>query len=105
MTTGRIVEHDGATGTFSLPADHAAWLTRATGMNNLATGMQYIGLMATVEDQIADCFRHGGGVPYSAFPKFQAVMISSTLTSPPPRAEGPAWRCGAGYDGVDHGGA
>ena len=28
MTTGRIVEHDGATGPYSLPADHAAWLTR-----------------------------------------------------------------------------
>jgi len=78
MTTGRIVEHDGAAGTFSLPADHAAWLTRAAGMNNLAIGMQYIGLMATVEDQIVDCFRHGGGVPYSAFPKFQAVMAEDS---------------------------
>ena len=78
MTTGRIVEHDGATGTFSLPAEHAAWLTRAAGMNNLATGMQYIGLMATVEDQIVDCFRHGGGVPYSAFPRFQAVMAEDS---------------------------
>ncbi len=68
MTTGRIVEHDDAAGTFSLPADHAAWLTRAAGMNNLATGMQYIGLLATVEDQIVNCFRHGGGVPYPAFP-------------------------------------
>src|SRR5712691_6847340 len=46
MTTGRIVDHNGATGSFSLPADRAAWLTRAAGMKNLATGMQYIGLMA-----------------------------------------------------------
>src|SRR5690349_24688263 len=42
MTTGRIVEHDGEAGTYSLPAGHAAWLTRAAGMQNLATGMQYI---------------------------------------------------------------
>ena len=83
MTTGRIVEHDDAAGTFSLPADHAAWLTRAAGMNNLATGMQYIGLLATVEDQIVNCFRHGGGVPYPAFPRFQAVMAEDS---------------GAGYD-------
>src|SRR6204780_3483609 len=62
MTTGRIVEHDGATGSYALPADHAAWLTRAAGMKNLATGMQYIGLLAVVEDQIVDCFRRGGGV-------------------------------------------
>ena len=78
MTTGRIVEHDGATGSYVLPADHAAWLTRAAGMKNLATGMQYIGLMALVEDQIVDCFRRGGGVPYSAFPRFQAVMAEDS---------------------------
>ena len=78
MTTGRIVEHDGAAETYTLPAGHAAWLTRAAGMQNLATGMQYIGLMATVEDQIVECFRHGGGVPYSAFPRFQAVMAEDS---------------------------
>jgi SAM-dependent methyltransferase len=73
MTAGQITEHDASAGTFSLPADHAAWLTRAAGMQNMATGMQYIGLLALVEDQIVDCFRHGGGVPYSAYPKFQAI--------------------------------
>jgi SAM-dependent methyltransferase len=78
MSTGRIVEHDGATGSYSLPGDHAAWLSRAAGMNNLAAGMQYIGLMALVEDQIVDCFRNGGGVPYSAFPRFQAVMAEDS---------------------------
>jgi len=78
MTTGRVVEHDGATGSYWLPADHAAWLTRAAGMKNLATGMQYIGLMAAVEDQIVDCFRRGGGVPYSAFPRFQEVMAEDS---------------------------
>jgi SAM-dependent methyltransferase len=78
MTTGRIVEHDGATGSYSLPADHAGWLTRAAGMQNLAIGMQYIGLMALVEDQIVDCFRRGGGVPYTAFPRFQEVMAEDS---------------------------
>lgn len=78
MTTARIVDHDGAAETFSLPAGHAAWLTRSAGMNNLATGMQYIGLLAGVEDQIVDCFRHGGGVPYSAFPRFHAIMAEDS---------------------------
>jgi len=78
MATGRIVEHDGAAGTYSLPAAHAASLTRASGMDNLAASMQYIGLLALVEDQIMDCFRHGGGVPYSAFPRFQAVMAEDS---------------------------
>ena len=78
MTTARIVDHDGEAGTFTLPVDHAAWLTRAAGLNNLAIGMQYIGLLALVEDQVVDCFRHGGGVPYSAFPKFQAIMAEDS---------------------------
>src|SRR5579863_8259293 len=78
MTTGRITEHDGAAGTYSLPAGHAAWLTRAAGMNNMATGMQYIGLLALVEDQIVECFRHGGGVPYSAYSRFQAIRAEES---------------------------
>ena len=32
MTTGRITEHDAAAGTYTLPAAHAAWLTRAAGV-------------------------------------------------------------------------
>jgi len=78
MTTGKIVDHDGAAGTFSLPAGHAAWLTRAAGLDNLAIQAQYVGLLALVEDQIVDCFRQGGGVPYSAFPRLQAVMAEDT---------------------------
>ncbi len=78
MTTGQIVEHDGATESYWLPAEHAAWLTRAAGLNNLATGMQYIGLLALVEDQIVECFRRGGGIPYSAFPRFQAIMAEDS---------------------------
>jgi SAM-dependent methyltransferase len=78
MTTGRIVDHDGAAGSFSLPADHAAWLTRAAGAGNIAVQAQYVGLLALVEDQIVDCFRDGGGVPYSAFPRFQALMAEDS---------------------------
>jgi ubiquinone/menaquinone biosynthesis C-methylase UbiE len=78
MTTGRIVDHDAAAGTFWLPAGHAAWLIRAAGPDNLAVQAQYIGLLAQVEDHIVDCFRHGGGVPYSAFPRFHAVMAEDS---------------------------
>jgi ubiquinone/menaquinone biosynthesis C-methylase UbiE len=78
MTTGRIVDHDGAAGSFSLPADHAAFLSQAAGPDNLAILAQYVGLLALVEDQIVDCFRQGGGVPYSAFPKFQALMAEAS---------------------------
>ena len=78
MTTGRIGDHDDASGTFALPAEHAAWLTRAAAVDNLAVRAQVVGLLALVEDQVVDCFRHGGGVPYAAFPKFQALMAESS---------------------------
>jgi SAM-dependent methyltransferase len=78
MTTGKLVDHDGAASTFSLPADHAQWLTRAAGADNLAIETQYVGLLAQVEDQVVECFRNGGGVPYSSFPKFQALMAEDS---------------------------
>jgi SAM-dependent methyltransferase len=78
MTTGKIVHHDGAAGTFALPAHHAASLTRAAGLDNMAAQAQMIGFLAPVEDQIVDCFRHGGGVPYSAFPKMQVILAETT---------------------------
>ena len=37
MTTGRIVDHDPAAMTFTLPPAHAAWLTRAAGGMGLGT--------------------------------------------------------------------
>jgi len=78
MTTGRIVDHDAETETYSLPADRAAWLTRAAGPDNLAIEAQYVGLLALVEDQVVDSFMHGGGVPYSSFPKFQGLMAEDS---------------------------
>jgi len=78
MTTGGFVEHDPAAMTFVLPPEHAGWLTRAAGPDNLALQAQYIGLLAPVEDHIVDCFRHGGGVPYSEFRKFTELMAEDS---------------------------
>jgi SAM-dependent methyltransferase len=69
MTTGGIVNHDPASLTFVLPPEHAASLTRAAGSGNLAVMAQWVGLLAQVEDKVVDCFHHGGGVPYRAFPE------------------------------------
>ena len=74
MTTARIVEHDAAKGTYHLPPEHAASLTRAAGPGNLATMMQFVAILGDVEDDIVQSFQKGGGVPYSKFPKFQEMM-------------------------------
>ena len=34
--------------------------------------------MGSVEDRIVEVFRHGGGVPYSAFPRFHEVMAEDS---------------------------
>jgi len=78
MTTGRIVDHDAATGAFALPAAHAAWLTRGAGQDNLGIQAQYVALLALVEDQIVERFKAGGGIPYSAFPRFHAIMAEES---------------------------
>lgn len=78
MVTGRVVEHDPEAGTYSLPSEHAAWLTREAGVNNLALQMQYIPLLANVEEPVVDAFQRGGGIPYSAYPHFHRVMAEDS---------------------------
>jgi 2-polyprenyl-3-methyl-5-hydroxy-6-metoxy-1,4-benzoquinol methylase len=78
MVTGRIIEYDPANGTYFLPREHAAFLTRAASPNNLATTTQFIPLLGAVEDQIVASFRQGGGVPYSSYPRFHEVMVEES---------------------------
>jgi SAM-dependent methyltransferase len=73
MATGRIVEHDPITMTFALPAEHAARLTRAGGPLNSAVAFQLLGMFAAVEDKVVECFRRGGGVPDSEYPRSQDI--------------------------------
>ena len=63
-----------ATGNFTLPPEQAACLTRAAAADNMAVFTQYVGLLGAVEDDIVECFKHGGGVPYEKYPRFHAVM-------------------------------
>ncbi|MFP4636466.1 MAG: class I SAM-dependent methyltransferase, partial [Nitriliruptoraceae bacterium] len=74
MTTGQIVEADPDAGTYVLPVEHARLLARSTPAENLAVFAQYIPLLGSVEDQIVECFAHGGGVDYAAYPRFHEVM-------------------------------
>ncbi|MEM7165948.1 MAG: class I SAM-dependent methyltransferase [Planctomycetota bacterium] len=78
MVVGRIVDHDPIGQTYWLPQERAAFLTRAAAPDNMAVFAQYIPLLAGVEDQIIDCFRRGGGVPYSAYPRFHEVMAADS---------------------------
>jgi ubiquinone/menaquinone biosynthesis C-methylase UbiE len=78
MVTGRVVKIDADSSRFSLPSEHAAFLTRTAGADNLAVFAQYISLLGSVEDEIVACFKNGGGVPYAKFPRFHDVMAEDS---------------------------
>jgi 2-polyprenyl-3-methyl-5-hydroxy-6-metoxy-1,4-benzoquinol methylase len=78
MVTARVVDFDPATTRFWLPQEHAAFLTRAAAADNMAVFAQYIALLGWVEDDIVECFKRGGGVPYERFPRFHDVMAEDS---------------------------
>ena len=78
MVVGRMVEHDPESNTYRLPPEHASSLTRDAAPDNIAAFMQYIPLLGSVEDGIVESFKTGGGVPYSAFSRFQEVMAEDS---------------------------
>jgi 2-polyprenyl-3-methyl-5-hydroxy-6-metoxy-1,4-benzoquinol methylase len=74
MVTGGIVAYDPDSGTYRLPAEHAVCLT-GEGAMNMAPFSQLNTHLAQHVGQVAEAFRTGGGVPYSAYrPEFTDVM-------------------------------
>jgi SAM-dependent methyltransferase len=74
IVTAGIMGYDPATGTYTLPAEHALCLTGENEMN-LAPLSLISGHLAKFIEPVAEVFRDGGGVPYSAYrPEFTDVM-------------------------------
>ena len=72
-------EHERDTSTeFTLPTEHASSLTRAAAADNMGVFAQYIGELGAVESDIVECFRAGGGVPYSKYKRFHEVMAEDS---------------------------
>ncbi|MFD0548044.1 class I SAM-dependent methyltransferase [Streptomyces rectiviolaceus] len=111
MTVGGIVEYTPEDGTYRLPPEHAASLTRAAGPDNLASFMQDLALIGIVEDEVFQAFREGGGVPYSSYPRFQELQAEETarvydaalIDAVIPLAPGLTERLREGIDSLDIG--
>lgn len=109
MVTGGIVEHDAGSDTYQLPPEHAMCLTRNSSPNNVAVTAQWIAVLGAAEDAVVDAFRHGRGVPYSAYPRFHAVMaeesrqtvVEGLLTHILPLSYGLIGQLGSGIDVLD----
>jgi ubiquinone/menaquinone biosynthesis C-methylase UbiE len=78
MVTGGVIDHDSRAGTFKLPPEHAAILTRAATPNNVAVTTQWISVLGGAEDAVVEAFYHGRGVPYSAYHRFHEVMAEES---------------------------
>jgi SAM-dependent methyltransferase len=110
-TAARVVDYEPGAATYVLPPERAAVLTRAAGPDNLARVAQFIPLLGEVEQQILDCFRNGGGLSYSAYPRFHAIMAEQSgevfdaalVDVVLPLAEGLPERLTAGADVADIG--
>jgi SAM-dependent methyltransferase len=78
MVMAGVVEVDPTSTYYKLPAEHAAFLTRAVPKDNIAVFTQYIHVFAGVEDEIVECFKKGGGVPYEKYPRFHTVLAEDS---------------------------
>ncbi len=78
MVTGGVVEYDATRRVYWLPPEHAASLVRVAAADNMAVFAQYIAVLGAVEDEVVECFRNGGGVPYERFPRFHEVMAEDS---------------------------
>ncbi|RKE20072.1 methyltransferase domain-containing protein [Streptomyces sp. TLI_171] len=111
MVTGGVVDYDPEHRTYRLPPEHAASLTRAAGPDNLARIVQDLGMLAEVDQQVLEAFRTGGGVPYSAYPRFQKLQAEESgevydlalVDGIVPLVPGLTERLTAGIDAVDVG--
>lgn len=111
VVTCRVVNYDAASQTYSLPPQRAAVLTRAAGPDNLSRVAQFISMLGEVEQRVIDCFRGGGGLSYSEYPRFHKVMAEQSgevfdaalVDAILPMAEGLPDRLRAGVDVADIG--
>ena len=77
LTAAGVLEHDPGEKTYRLPPEYGNLLSDR-GDANLAVFAQYLPLLGTVEDDIVECFKHGGGVPYSRYGRFHEVMAEDS---------------------------
>lgn len=82
MVVAEVLDYEPAAateaGTYFLPREHAAVLTRAAGTGNIARVAQFIPLLSEVEQKIITCFRQGGGLSYAEFPRFHSLMAEQS---------------------------
>lgn len=78
MVTGGIVRYDVRKGTYHLPPEHAACLTRGAPLGNMAVAANAIPVLASAHDRIVGCFETGEGTRYEDYPCFHQMMAEDS---------------------------
>ncbi|TNC71298.1 class I SAM-dependent methyltransferase [Rubellimicrobium roseum] len=111
MVAARVVTYDPVAGTYTLPREHAAFLTREGSVKNLAATMQFPSVVSALEEEILARFHDGEGMHYHHYGRFHEVMgeVSYQTTVMPlvgsilPLVDGLTDRLEAGIDVADLG--
>lgn len=111
MAVAGVVEFDADTNTFTLPEEHAIWLTGAVATNLSPMAGMLMGLAQRTDD-VLEAFDQGTGVPYERYrphfthamdeigrAKYDELLVSGYL----PKASGLTERLRAGADVADFG--
>ncbi|MFW6077170.1 MAG: class I SAM-dependent methyltransferase [Hyphomicrobiales bacterium] len=78
MVTGRVVIYDPDRGTYHLPPEHAACLTRNGALGNIAVYSQPVALLGAVQEKLLDRFETGDGLAYDDYPCFHQFMAEDS---------------------------
>jgi len=81
VVAGDVATYDPATGHYALPREHAVCLTPEDGPVNLARSLKMLTMLAGVEPELRERFRHGGGLDYDHFPRFHALMAEDAAAT------------------------
>lgn len=78
MVMAGVIEYAPDGGTYRLPAEHAACLTRDAALGNLAVYCQHISLFGKIEDRTIQIMRTGEGTSYEDYPCFHQIMAEDS---------------------------
>jgi 2-polyprenyl-3-methyl-5-hydroxy-6-metoxy-1,4-benzoquinol methylase len=78
MVTSGVVDYDPRAGSYTLPPEHAAFLTRSASPDNMAVTTQFISIAASIENELLDRFHSGAGLCYHHFDRFHEVMAEDS---------------------------
>ena len=111
MVTAGIVDYSPRDGTYHLPANHAASLTRGAELGNAAVFAQHVAMLGALQEQTLHCLESGAGTRYGDYPCFHQIMaedselsvVDSLIDTILPMVDGIDARLRAGIDVLDAG--